>query len=158
MQKEVIYVFDLDYTLLPSANFNEDYKKGIYSNLEFIPDAKKVLQNLGKENCILLTFDRYGDQRKKLDYLQVDNYFHKILVVTDKLHKRKELDNIKNNYGKVIVIGDRYDEGELFHAVELGLKTVCIDLPGGMYSARDHHHKFDLVIINEVDFDKILEI
>jgi FMN phosphatase YigB (HAD superfamily) len=158
MQKEVIYVFDLDFTLLPSANFNEDYKKGKYENLDFIPEAIEVVKKFGKSKCILLTFDRYGDQFKKLEHLQVEKYFSKVIIVTDKKDKRTELENIMNDYEQVVVIGDRYDEGELSHAVELGLKTVCVDLPGGMYTAKDHHHKFDLIIQSEKDFSRILEI
>jgi FMN phosphatase YigB (HAD superfamily) len=157
MQNEkIIYVFDLDYTLLPSAKYNGEYKKGDYENLYFLPNAKKVLEKLGKEKCILLTFDRYGDQFKKLDHLKVENYFQKIIVVTEKNDKGVELEKIKDQYVKVVVVGDRYEDGELYHALKLGMRTVCIDLPGGMYPATLHHEKFDLVIQEEKDFEKMI--
>lgn len=151
-------IFDLDYTLLPSAKYNQDFKKGIYENLKFIPEALSVLEILGKENCILLTYDKYGDQQKKLDHLQAIKYFKQIIVVDDNLKKYDELERLQAEFGNVLVVGDRYDEGELYHAGLLGLDTVCVALPGTMYPASEHHQKFNLVIGSKKDFNMLLKM
>jgi uncharacterized cofD-like protein len=152
---KVKYVFDLDDTLIPTFKYNPEYRVGNYKNLKFFDEARKVLQKLKKENCILLTYDRYGDQPKKLKHLNIEKYFSEIIVVDEKIKKKYELEKLMKKNKNLLVIGDRYDEGELYHAETLGLKTVCVAMPGGLHYNKNHHHKHDLIIEKEDDFWKI---
>jgi FMN phosphatase YigB (HAD superfamily) len=150
-------IFDLDDTLVPT-HANPQWKDGDYSNFYFAPAVIQILERIGRENCVLLTYDRYGDQRKKLAHLQVEKYFEKALVVDEKIKKKLELENLKNEFGNILVVGDRYDEGELFHAENLGLATVCVAFPDGTHRMSEHHHKALLVVEKNEDYSKILDI
>ncbi len=150
-------IFDLDDTLVPT-HANPQWKDGDYTNLYFSDNVKSLLETVGREKLILLTFDRYGDQRKKLDHLQVKKYFSEVVIVDEKIKKRQELETFKNKYGNVLVVGDRYNEGELFHAENLGLSTVCVAFPGGTHRKPEEHHKYLLVIKSDDEYIGLINL
>jgi uncharacterized cofD-like protein len=157
-KSKIKFVFDLDDTLIPTFKYGQEYKSGEYKNLKFFNNSTTVLENIGKKNLILLTYDRYGNQLKKLKHLNVKKYFSEIYVVDEPIKKRYILEKLKKQYQDLVVVGDRYEEGELIHAENMGLETVCVAMPGGMHYNEEHHQKHLLLIKDEKDFSKILDL
>jgi FMN phosphatase YigB (HAD superfamily) len=149
-------IFDLDDTLVPT-HAHPEWKEGDYTSFCFSENVKKMLQKIGRENIILLTFDRYGDQRRKLDHLEVENYCSRVIVVDDKIKKRDELVKLKSEFGNILVVGDRYEEGELYYAEQWGLDTVCVAFPNGTHRKPEYHGKHLLVIESDEEYKKIFD-
>jgi phosphoglycolate phosphatase-like HAD superfamily hydrolase len=150
-------IFDLDDTLVPTHKHPE-WLDGDYVYLKFSASVKRILKKIGRENCILLTYDKYGDQLKKLQYLGAEKYFSLIVVVSDILDKKERIRGFLNEYKKVLVVGDKYDQGELGFALELGIPCVCVAYPGSRHVRSVHHGKYLLVVESNKDFPKIINI
>lgn len=148
------YIFDLDDTLI-RTHLHPEWRDEDYTHLKFSAKVLEMLNRIGRENLILLTLDKYGNQRKKLDYLQVEKYFTETILATGVEGKKQSLQILLEKYGDIVVVGDRYHEGELSHALELGIPTVCVAINGGNHYDSTHHHKHVLLIEEEKDFDKL---
>lgn len=155
---ENVYIFDLDDTLI-ETHLHPEWRSGDYRHLKFSKSVLEMLQRVKKENAILLTFDKYGDQQKKLNHLKVEKYFKKVILVDEIIKKKYELNKLKQNHEKsfkdLIVVGDRYEEGELYYAETLGLETICVAFPAGTHRDTKNHHKHLFLIEKAGDFSKL---
>jgi FMN phosphatase YigB (HAD superfamily) len=150
-------IFDLDDTLIPT-HAHPEWEEGNYTHLRFSKNVLSLLRKLGRRNCILLTYDKLGDQRKKLTHLQAGRFFSRMLVVNERQEKKVELQKLDKEYGGILVVGDRYDEGELGYALSLGLDAVCVAFPDGRHRRPEMHHKYSLIIESDKGYGKLLKL
>lgn len=161
-EKNKLFVFDLDDTLIPTSKYRDEYKQNTFNNLAFFPNVLKILKKIGRSKCLLLTYDKYGQQGLKLKHLKASNFFSQIIVVSNPQDKEKILNQIKTSNDpdktEIFVVGDKHDDGELFYASKLGMRTICVALPGGAHLNKLYHNKFDLLVEKEDDLTKILDV
>ena len=83
--KEKIYVFDLDDTLVQTTKFDPEFWVHNFKHLKLFENVEKVLDKLGRENCILLTFDEHHLQQEKIEKLHITGKFKEIHIVKNKI-------------------------------------------------------------------------
>ncbi len=100
-----------------------------FDKLEPYPEVKEVLEKLKQKklDLVLVTEGSLPQQNKKIDTLEIREYFDEIFItITEKTELFKEILN-KNNLSKneVLVIGDRLDK-EIIAGNRLGIKTIRV--------------------------------
>ena len=121
-----------------------DIYRGHKPDIKLYDDAKYILDILYKKGIKLgIITDGYKiTQRKKLEALNIDNYFE-CIVVTDELGReywkphRKSYEIMKNklkfDYNEMVYVGDNLSK-DFVTANKLGMKTVFINRIEGVYS------------------------
>jgi uncharacterized cofD-like protein len=155
--KEKLYIFDLDDTLIPTSKYREEYINNNYKNLRINSLAKKVLGKIGKKNLILLTHDKYGNQKEKIKHLKIEKNFSEIKVVYKNEDKKVFIEKVKreNREKNIFVVGDKHDS-EIKFAKQLGLRTICVAIVPGRHINKSLHSTCDLVIEKEEDFSCVV--
>jgi len=151
--KEKLYIFDLDDTLIPTSKYREEYIDNNYSNLRIKNSVKKVLEKIGKQNLVLLTHDKHGNQWDKIKHLKLEKNFSEIKVVYKNDDKKVFLEKVikENKDRNIVVVGDKHIS-ELKFAQQLGLRTICVAIEPGRHINKNLHSAYDLVIEKEEDF------
>lgn len=121
-----------------------DIYRGHKPDIKLYDDAKYILDILYKKGIKLgIITDGYKiTQRKKLEALNIDNYFE-CIVVTDELGREfwkphsKSYEIMKNklklDYDEMVYVGDNLSK-DFVTANKLGMKTVFINRIEGVYS------------------------
>ena len=147
-----------------------DIYRGHKPDIKLYDDAKYILDILYKKGIKLgIITDGYKiTQRKKLEALNIDNYFE-CIVVTDELgrefwkpHSRPyEImkDKLNLDYDEMVYVGDNLSK-DFVTANKLGMKTVFINRIEGVYSEIeiDEEYLASLEVTNLRKLESILNI
>jgi phosphoglycolate phosphatase-like HAD superfamily hydrolase len=145
--REKLFIFDLDDTLISTSPHVKEFLSRNFENLYLYKEAEKLIGQLSKGKCILLTYDENGLQKDKINLLNLKNFFSKIYIVKKVQEKHDVLQKLKDKYSDrdIIVVGDRHD-AELASAKKLGLKTVCVALKENHNTDAKLHYLYDFVV------------
>ena len=144
--------------------------RGHKPEIKLYDDAKYILDTLYKKGIKLgMITDGYKiTQRKKLEALNIDNYFEYI-VVTDELGKEywkphsRSYEIMKNklkfDYDEMVYVGDNLSK-DFVTANKLGMKTVFINRIEGVYSGIeiDDEYLASLEVTNLMKLESVLNI
>lgn len=151
-----LFVVDLDDTL---CNTERDMK-GDVTRLPFLtlaPGAREFLEEYGKET-VLLSAGIDELQRKKLDILEIYNYFHSVVIVSLPEEKAPALKKILVESGvspqSAVLIGDRIDQ-EIKAGNQLGVTTVRMWLEGGKYHELSPSNPEETPTYTVLNFDEL---
>ena len=147
-----------------------DIYRGHKPDIKLYDDAKYILDILYKKGIKLgIITDGYKiTQRKKLEALNIDNYFE-CIVVTEELgrefwkpHSRPyEImkDKLNLDYDEMVYVGDNLSK-DFVTANKLGMKTVFINRIEGVYSEIeiDEEYLASLEVTNLRKLESILNI
>lgn len=157
-KKPKLYVFDLDGTVVNTGRYGEEFFGDDYKNLKLVEGVEALFKKIGKQNLILLTYDKHGNQTRKIKHLKLSKFFRKIIVVKQNENKKVELKKIKkgNSTKEIWVVGDRHENSELEYALELGMKTICVAFPENKYLNPKYHKEYDMIIDKAADFALVI--
>lgn len=145
-----------------------DIYRGHKPDIKLYDDAKYILDILYKKGIKLgIITDGYKiTQRKKLEALNIDNYFE-CIVVTDELgrefwkpHSRSyEImkDKLNFDYDEMVYVGDNVSK-DFVTANKLGMNTVFINRIEGVYSGieMDDEYLANLEVANLKELENLI--
>ena len=151
-----ILVFDLDDTLFDSTN--QPVEKDGAWNLRFFSEFLPVLSNT-EHICILVTKGDEEFQNKKINNLQIRDFFKEIHITVTDEEKHTVFEMLCKKYQgrKMIAIGNRLD-CEIRYGKKQGMKTIYIKF--GKYAGCTAKDSFEIpdCTLEESDFSRLGQI